>query len=172
MSEATPQEGESRRGFLTKLTGWLIGLGFVAGSWPFVRALVPNVLYEPPRRFKIGPPDLFQEGVHFLDEHRLFVFRHENAFHAISGVCTHLGCTLKFSPFKQPQELTVRKMSYRSEGEFHCACHGSRFRDEGTNFAGPAPGPLQWYQLELSPEDGQLVVNMTSVVDRDFRLVV
>lgn len=172
MTEERTPAGDSRRGFLAKLTGWLIGLGFLAGSWPFLRALVPNVLYEPPKRFKIGPPDQFQDGVSFLDEHRLFVFRDQNAFHAISGVCTHLGCTLKFAPFKQPQELTVRKLSYDSRGEFHCACHGSRFRDEGTNFSGPAPRPLHWYRLELSPEDGQLVVNMTSVVDRDFRLVV
>jgi len=102
----------------------------------------------------------------------MFLFRDGSSFHAISGVCTHLGCTVKYSPFKQDQELTVRKLTYESAGEFHCACHGSRFRDEGTNFSGPAPRPLNWYQLELAPEDGQLVVNMSEEVDRDFRLVV
>ncbi len=163
---------ESRRGFLTQLTGWLTGLGAVVGSWPFVRSLVPNVLYEPPRRFKIGMPETFSEGVHFLVEHRLFVFRRDNAIHTVSGICSHLGCTVKFSPFKQEKELTVRKVTYGSLGEFHCACHGSRFRDEGTNFAGPAPRPLQWHRLELSPEDGQIVVDLAREVDRDFRLVV
>ncbi len=163
---------ESRRGFLTRLTGWLTGLGAAVGSWPFVRSLAPNVLYEPPRRFKIGTPDIYSEGVHYLDQHRLFVFRRDNAFHTISGICSHLGCTVKFSPFKQQKELTVRKVTYDSLGEFHCACHGSRFRDEGTNFAGPAPRPLQWHRLELSPEDGQIVVDLSREVDRDFRLVV
>jgi len=172
MSGEKPVEGESRRGFITRLTGWIVGIGFVAGSWPFVRSLFPNVLYEPPRRFKIGTPDSFQDGVHFLQDHRMFLFRDGSSFHAISGVCTHLGCTVKYSPFKQEKEMTVRKVTYESAGEFHCACHGSRFRDEGTNFSGPAPRPLSWYQIELSPEDGQLVVNMSQEVDREFRLVV
>ncbi len=171
MTEKSPGL-ESRRGFLRKLTGWLTGLGAVIGSWPFFRSLVPNVLYEPPRRFKIGMPDVYSEGVHFLEQHRLFVFRRDNAFHTISGICSHLGCTVKFSPFKQEKELTVRKLSYGSQGEFHCACHGSRFRDEGTNYAGPAPRPLKWFELELSPEDGQIVVDLAREADRDFRLVV
>lgn len=172
MSDAKPNEGESRRGFIGKVTGWVLGIGLVAGTWPFVRSLFPNVLYEPPRRFKIGSPETFQDGVHFLQDYRLFLFRDGTSFHAISGVCTHLGCTLKYSPFKQDKELTVRRVTYRSGGEFHCACHGSKFRDEGTNFSGPAPRPLSWYAVELSPEDGQLVVNMSQEVDRDFRLVV
>lgn len=172
MTGEKPETQESRRGFLRKLTGWLLGIGVLAGSWPFLRALVPNVRYEPPRRFKVGLPDSFTQGVHFLDEHRLFLFRDENAFHAISGVCTHLGCTVKFSPFKQEREMTVRKITYLSAGEFHCACHGSRFHDEGTNFAGPAPRPLKWYRMEVSPEDGQLVVDLSREVGREFRLVV
>jgi menaquinol-cytochrome c reductase iron-sulfur subunit len=153
MNEVKPENSESRRGFLRKLTGWLLGVGVVVGSWPLLRALIPNVHYEPPKRFKVGMPEAFTPGVHFLDEHRL-------------------GCTVKFSPFKQDKEMTVRKLTYLSAGEFHCACHGSRFHDEGTNFAGPAPRPLKWFQLELSPEDGQLVVDVAQEVDRDFRLVV
>jgi menaquinol-cytochrome c reductase iron-sulfur subunit len=172
MSEAKAETSESRRSFLGKLTGGLFGIGFVAGSWTFVRSLIPNVLYEPPRRFKIGAPDAFAPGVHYLDEHRLFVFRRDNAFHAISAVCTHLGCTVKFSPFKSEREMTVRKLTYHSQGKFRCACHGSEFRDEGTNFAGPAPRPLKWHRLEISPEDGQLMVDLAREVDRDFRLVV
>ncbi len=172
MSEKEGPVGESRRGFLHKLTGTLFGLSFVSGLWTALRSLVPNVLYEPPKRFKIGGAADFAEGVAFLDEHRLFLFRDGNAFHAVSGVCTHLGCTVKFSPFSQVKELTVRKLTYRSRGEFHCACHGSKFRDEGTNFAGPAPRPLRWHRLEVSPEDGQLMVDLATDVDRDFRLVV
>jgi menaquinol-cytochrome c reductase iron-sulfur subunit len=157
---------------LRRATGWILGFGAVVGAWPLFRSLIPNILYEPPKRFKIGKPEDYQQGVRYLDEHRIYLVREENAFHAISAVCSHLGCTVKFAPFKNQKEMTVRKKTYNSKGEFHCPCHGSRFRDEGTNFAGPAPRPLQWYRLELSPEDKQLVVNMSEEVNRDFRLVV
>ena len=172
MKEKNPPGEVSRRGFLGKLTGGLFGVGFLAGSWTFIRSLVPNVLYEPPRRFKIGRPEVYPPGVHFLDEHRIFLFRSDNSFHAISAVCSHLGCTVKFSPYKQAKEQTVRKLTYRSQGEFRCACHGSMFKDEGTNYAGPAPRPLKWFRLERSAADGQLVVDVSQEVERDFRLVV
>jgi menaquinol-cytochrome c reductase iron-sulfur subunit len=163
---------DSRRSFLTKATAGVFGFSFFAGLWPYIRSLIPNVLYEPPKRFKIGHPERFVDGITFLDEHRVFVFREGNAFHCVSGICSHLGCTVKYSPFRQEKELTVRDLQYRSKGEFHCPCHGSKFYDEGSNYAGPAPRPLLWYQLDLSPEDGQIVVNVSENVNRDFRLVI
>ena len=141
-------------------------------SWPFLRSLVPNVLYEPPKRFGIGFPESYQEGVTFMEEHRVFLFRERTNFHAISGICTHLGCTVKFSPFTMPQEETVRQVTYRALGEFHCPCHGSKFRGEGTNYAGPAPRPLKSLLLEISPATGELVIDLGSEVSREFRLVV
>jgi menaquinol-cytochrome c reductase iron-sulfur subunit len=149
-----------------------VGFGAVVGTWPLFRSLIPNILYEPPKKFKIGSPQDYQEGVQFLEEHRIYLVREGNSYHAISGVCTHLGCTIKYAPFKKERELTVRNKTYRSKGEFHCPCHGSRFYDEGTNFAGPAPKPLKWYEVTLSPEDDALVVNLSEEVNREFRLVV
>ncbi len=163
---------DSRRSFLTQVTKGVLGFGFLSGIWPYIRSLFPNVLYEPPLRFKIGAPEQFTEGVTFLEDRRVYVFREGSAFHCVSGVCSHLGCTVKYSPFRQTKDLTVHGLSYNSKGEFHCPCHGSKFYDEGTNYAGPAPGPLKWYNLEISPEDGQLMVNMRKDVNRDFRLVV
>jgi cytochrome b6-f complex iron-sulfur subunit len=165
-------EKKSRRSFLTKFAQGLLGFGILASIWPYLRSLVPNVLYEPPRRFKIGNPSKFFQGVTYIEDRRVFIFRDGNAFYSISGVCTHLGCTIKYSPFRQEKELEVRKLSFKSKGEFHCSCHGSKFYDEGTNFVGPAPKPLPWFRLEISPEDGQLMVNLSKEVNRDFRLVV
>jgi menaquinol-cytochrome c reductase iron-sulfur subunit len=150
----------------------LVALCAAVTAWPLVRSLLPNVLYEPPKKFKIGAPGAIPQGVTFLDRQRVYVFRDGNSYHAISGICTHLGCTVKFSPYKQSRELTVRKLTVRSLGEFHCPCHGSKFQGEGTNFSGPAPRPLKWHALELSPADGQLVVDVAREVDREFRLVV
>ena len=172
MSEGIERKETTRRSFLARLTGGVIGLGSLFGLWFSARSLVPNVLYERPRKVKVGLPGIFPEGVSFIDEHRVYLFRERNAFYAVSGVCSHLGCTVKYSPFRQAQEMTVRSRKYASKGEFHCPCHGSKFRDEGTNYSGPAPRPLECFHLEVAPEDGQLRVDMGREVDREFRLVV
>ncbi len=165
-------ESDTRRTFLARLTGVVVGLGSVVAGWPLLRSVIPNVLYEPPKRFGVGPPDRFQQGVTFLDQHRLFLFRQGSAFFAISGVCTHLGCTVKFSPFARAQEIESHGQPFVALGEFHCPCHGSKFHGDGTNFAGPAPRPLMWHPLEVSAANGELVVDLGREVDNDFRLVV
>ncbi len=170
--EGVSMEDKSRRTFLTRLVGAAVGGGAVAASWPLLRSLVPNVLYEAPKRFSVGLPESFQQGVTFIDQHRIFLFRDGNAFFVISAICTHLGCTIKFSPFAKPREEEIRGLQVKTIGEFHCPCHGSRFRGEGSNYSGPAPRPLRWHLLELSPSDGRLVVDLAQEVDRDFRLVV
>ena len=135
-----------------------------------LRALVPNVLYEPPRRFKIGSPNQFPEGVTFLEGERLFVFRDKEAFHAISAVCTHLGCTVKMIAVNPPQRVEIHGESVEEKQEFHCPCHGSKYYGEGTPYEGPAPVPLAWYHLELAADDGQIVVNLSEPVNQTFRL--
>jgi len=165
-------ESQPRRTFLTTLTGAVVGLGAVVAGWPFFRSLVPNVLYEPPKRFKVGAPEDFQQGVTFIDQHRLYLFKEGDSFYAISAVCSHLGCTVKYSPYSRKEEQTVRKLSFESPGEFHCPCHGSKFYGEGTNYAGPAPRPLSWHPIEIAAADGQLTVDLGWEVDREFRLVV
>ncbi len=165
-------EDKSRRTFLNRLTGAVVGLGAVVTGWPMLRSLFPNVLYEPPRRFSIGLPASYPQGVTFLDEHRIYVFRSSNQFHVVSGICSHLGCTVKFAPFTRERELTVRKHTFQATGEFHCPCHGSKFHGDGTNYSGPAPRPLQWFVVEVSPNNGELLVDLSIEVDREFRLVV
>ena len=162
----------ARRTLLQKigLAGILVGFtGFALQSF---RALIPNVLYEPSRRFKIGSPDAMAEGMTFLDEKRLYVFREGRSFYAISGSCTHLGCTVRYTKLQKPVEVEIDGQKAIVPFEFHCPCHGSKFYADGTNYAGPAPSPLRWYKLEVAPDDGQLVVNMNEEVARNFRLSV
>jgi menaquinol-cytochrome c reductase iron-sulfur subunit len=164
--------GDSRRGWFHKLgIGGLLA-GVTGMSYAFVRALVPNVLYEEPQRFKAGTPDQFPEGATFLEDRRVFIVREQNTFHAISAACTHLGCTVKMVSLNQPKTVTIGGREVTETREFHCPCHGSKYYGDGTNFAGPAPKPLACFRVELAPEDGQLMVDLDEPVSRGFRLTV
>lgn len=125
-------------------------VGFLASTFRF---LVPNVLYEPSRRATIGKPEDFPPGsVTFLPDQRCFIFHGAEGFYAISSICTHLGCNVR----------------HVSTG-FACPCHGSRFDKNGRVVRGPAPSPLPWYSLSLSPR-GELVLDLDRAVGPDFRL--
>ncbi len=150
-----------RRSFLKRASLFLFTGAFVAQAAALLRALWPDVLYEPSARFKVGTPSEFPEGVSYIEARRLFIWRRNNEFFAMSAVCTHLGCTVKPAAGATP-----------GSSEFHCPCHGSRYRDDGTNYAGPAPRPLERYHLEISPDDGQVVVDSGTPVDKAFRLTV
>lgn len=168
--EQKPQTDKTRRRVLH-----LLGLGAVltslgAQAYAMLRALMPDVLYEQPRRFKLGAPADFPEGATYLDDRRLFVFRQKNTFFAISATCTHLGCTVKMAKLAQAQTVTTASGQVEDRWEFHCPCHGSKFHADGTNYDGPAPKPLNWVKLEVTPEDGQLVANMSEKVNQNFKL--
>lgn len=47
--------------------------------------------------------------------------------HAVSAICTHLGCVVGFNP---------------AERSWDCPCHGSRFGIDGDVGGGPAVNPL------------------------------
>ncbi len=162
--ERTSEDRFQRREIISRL-----GIGAVAAAFGIpvlmsVRSLVPNALYEKPRRFKAGKLDLFAEGPTFIADQRVFVFREGRTFHCIGATCTHLGCTVQL--VRQPGQEESEAF------EFHCPCHGSRFHGDGSNYAGPAPRPLDYFRLELAPDDGQLVVDMSQVADRGWRFTV
>lgn len=161
-----------RRDFLLKLG---IGSGIAALGAQTVasmRSLVPNVSYDAPTTVKIGAPNDFPDGLKFLPDERLFVFRQGNTFHAVSAVCTHLGCTVRAEALSQPEVKNVAGQSLRLTHRFLCPCHGSRYAGDGSNVSGPAPKPLAWYHLSVAPDDGQLVVDLARAVERDFRLTI
>ncbi len=164
MSTAPPASGKesedtgsgtpaTRRTFLIFVgVGSLITstLMMLAGALRFLRL---NVFYEPSMKVKVGRPDDFPEGsVVFLPEDRIFLFRDEIGFSALSAICPHLGCIVS-----------------KSERGFNCPCHGSRFDTSGSALSGPAPGPLSWKKIVLSP-GGYLVVDKDKDVDCEARL--
>lgn len=167
---AEPKAG--RRSFLKRLGISALLISLAGQAWSLVRALVPNVIYEEPRRFKVGSPGVFAEGVTFLEEKRLFIFKQNSTFYAISANCPHLGCTVKIVSLAQPKAVTVQGSEVQEHWEFQCPCHGSRYHSDGTIYSGPSPRSLSWVRLEVAPEDGQLVVNLTESVSQNFKLTV
>jgi len=114
------------------------------------RFMMPNVLVEPPTKFKIGPPNDYAPGTvstKWQAQFNIWVVNGEvdgaQMIYALSTVCTHLGCT--------PNWL-------EGEQKFKCPCHGSGFYKNGVNFEGPAPRPLERVGIRLA-EDGMLEVD-------------
>ncbi|HSC27690.1 MAG TPA: ubiquinol-cytochrome c reductase iron-sulfur subunit [Vicinamibacterales bacterium] len=151
---ASADPGRRRFLFATGTTTIVAGVfGFLAAT---VRFLFPNVLYEPPSRFPVGRPEDFPAGeATFLPDRRLFVFNGADGYYAISAICTHLGCTVR----------------YEQGDGFACPCHGSRFDANGRVAKGPAPRPLAWFGLNKSPR-GELVVDEGRIVDPEYRFKV
>lgn len=161
-----------RREFLIKLgTGaGVCALG--AQGVASLRSLAPNVSYDAPTTVKLGPPSEFPDGLKFLADERLFIFRNGNTFHAVSAVCTHLGCTVRAEALPKPETVDVGGSPLQLTHQFSCPCHGSHYTGDGVNTSGPAPKPLSWYRLSVAADDGQLVVDLADEVKRDFRLTV
>jgi menaquinol-cytochrome c reductase iron-sulfur subunit len=168
----SPVTDTGRREFLSKIGFGSLVVSVFGFTFQSIRSLIPNVLFEPSRRFKIGFPSQLSEGMTYIEEMRLYVFKEGQTYHAISGACTHLGCTVRYTKLNQPKTVEIKGEKQSISHEFHCPCHGSKFYADGTNYAGPAPRPLQWHKLEVSPDDGQLIADMTEEVDQNYRLTV
>lgn len=141
-NESHDKDGVSRRDFLGLASiGAVIlsSLTVLAGIFRMTKA---DVHYEASKKFKIGKPEEFPAGtVKKLDDKKVFIFAEKDGLHAISSVCTHLGCIV-----------------HSDEGGFQCPCHGSKFNEKGEVVSGPAPRSLPW--LEVSRHvDGSIVVN-------------
>jgi cytochrome b6-f complex iron-sulfur subunit len=161
---------KNRRDFLLTLgTGaGVAALGYQGAA--SLRSLVPNVSYDAPTTVKVGLPTDFPDGLKFLPDQRLFIFREGTVFHAISAVCSHLGCTVRAEALSNAEVRTVDGKPLRLTHRFLCPCHGSKYTGDGANVSGPAPRPLAWYHLSIATDDGQLVVDLANEVGHDFRL--
>jgi Rieske Fe-S protein len=59
-------------------------------------------------------------------------------YHAMSAVCTHLGCTVQ----------------YRSDlRQVWCACHNGMYDINGRNVSGPPPRPLEAFEVQVRGDE-------------------
>ena len=91
-TKKSPDEGFSRG---LRLVGWYSPVPSVAVWAAFNRFLFPNVLYEPPTTFKVGPPEEFGVGMvdeRFKESNGVWIVNSDSKLYALVAVCTHLGC--------------------------------------------------------------------------------
>jgi cytochrome b6-f complex iron-sulfur subunit len=153
---------DDRRDFFgTALAAGFWLLGGVSALWTLltVKFMFPNVLREPPSKFKVGFPDAFPPGQvqeKFKAQYGIWVvnaeYNGQQQIVALKSVCTHLGCT--------PNWL-------EAEQKYKCPCHGSGFYKDGINFEGPAPRPLERYAIRLA-DDGQIEVDKSRTFQEEM----
>ena len=142
-------DGVTRRDFLNEITTAALGITGLGGVAVPLNYISPNVLFEPPARFRIGPPEDYPvNSVSFLREQQIFIVRTTDGFVAVSAICTHLGCITEWKP---------------DDNLIECPCHGSKYTREGKKVAGPAPRSLPHFNIQIDPA-GQLVVDKMSTI--------
>jgi cytochrome b6-f complex iron-sulfur subunit len=139
----------SRRDFMANIimgTGTVLGLGSLA--YRFLEYLYPVVppikLVEVPAG---KPDDIPPEGARLvqLPTGPVLLEKADNEVHALSAVCTHLGCTVQWHP---------------EEKKFICPCHQGIYDFNGTVLSGPPLRPLE--KLQVKVRDEQVFVLMNS----------
>ena len=140
--------GEVTRRDLVLAAAWggMIIVGAGSGV-AFGRFMMPNVLEEPDPRVRIGSIDRYRDMApgevieDYKNSGKFWIIRdYNNHIAALSIVCTHLGCIPNWLP---------------NDRKFKCACHGSGYKFDGTNFEGPTPRPLERFKISL---EGNIVV--------------
>ncbi len=150
---SAPDKAMGRRYFLEMVGGGALLLTIAGGIVRIAQYLSPNVLHEPPLRFKAGTiEDYPADSVTLIVDQKVYIVRAKEGYlYAMSAVCTHLGCITAWDS---------------TQGLVACPCHGSRFDRDGNVIGGPAPRPLQRYALSMN-EQGLLFVDKGKVVGED-----
>jgi cytochrome b6-f complex iron-sulfur subunit len=165
-TKAAPTLETGRRGFIGLLMGSAFAIGNTAlavtgglATLGLARFMFPNILTEPPSKFKVGFKDAFgndKVDTRFTSQFGVWVvnaeYQGQRSIFALKTVCTHLGCT--------PNWL-------EAEQKYKCPCHGSGFYKDGINFEGPAPRPLERYAIKIA-DDGQLEIDKSKTFQEEM----
>jgi len=124
---------------------FLMGLGIVGAVVIAIGVFFRNVLaylYPPEKektyhKYLVAKTDEIPVGKAkemTLSNKPIFVVHLEDGYKVFSGVCTHLGCIVRWEEKK---------------GRFYCPCHQGIFDKTGVVTGGPPPRPLDEFEVEV-----------------------
>jgi len=100
------------------------------GEW--VKVVEEAKITEEPQSFSFNVPQV--DGWHYSEpELTAWIAKENGKIFALSPICKHLGCTVKWDSNKS---------------EYLCPCHGALYSKEGKNLT-VAPAPLDEYQVKI-----------------------
>ncbi len=145
----------TRRSFLKKAWAWL---GVIAGLEFTAMAL--NMFSTGKRKYKENPAafietvgnvdDILPGTVTPVKDGQFYLVRmKDGGFMALSLMCTHLGCSVRYNS---------------EEKQFICPCHSSAFDLEGNVLNPPAPRALDAYRIFI--DQGQVKVDTSRKIRR------
>jgi cytochrome b6-f complex iron-sulfur subunit len=127
---------DARRSFLSLALGTVAAVFSASLLYPLFQFLWPPAA-KTGGEGTVGIPleDMLvgQSRVVPLRGEPVLVIREENQVVALSAVCTHLGCIVK----------------YKGGGVILCPCHAASFDLNGNVTGGPAPRPLTYHPVRI-----------------------
>ena len=156
MSETNEVQRRDFLGLVTWAIGVLIGAGL---GLPAIAYIVGPALKQQdtqewiaigtPSRVELGTPTLFKANIERTtgwivnqEEVSAYLLTEDGRnFIAMSNICTHLGCRVRWIAEQQ---------------RFFCPCHNGVYKKDGTVVSGPPPRPLDRYQVKV--ENDQLFI--------------
>jgi Rieske Fe-S protein len=132
-----------RRRFVEMFLGTGIVASLASFLYPVLRYLIPppsaelssdTVLAGKTGDLKPNTGKIFRFG----SRPALLIMTSDGKYRAMSGVCTHLGCTVQY------------------RGDLHnvwCACHNGMYDLNGRNLSGPPPRPLEDYDVMVKGDE-------------------
>jgi len=133
-----------RRKFLGLCLGGAAASAVAAVTYPLYRYLAPRPAGSSAGKVVIPLKDVPEGGAKFFEyagASAVLIKKQGGDLVALSAVCTHLGCIVRWEQDKQT---------------FLCPCHAGRYTADGAVISGPPPRPLA--QLPFSVTDGIITV--------------
>jgi cytochrome b6-f complex iron-sulfur subunit len=174
----------TRRQFLMIMGGFAALGASLFGGIEVLKFMFPQASSNAPALFKtafsfdeltggiVGGKPVTPVNVLSETDKRVTVVLDDAGIYAVYLVCTHLGCTPNYvtdvttgsgvSP-TVAKARGVRTQDQRLPNGWACPCHGSRYFIDSTNFYGPAPRPMDWVNIEVTP-DGFFAVDRAALV--------